>query len=134
MSEFSIIHFYLKLGCGPCRSASSSSAQGKEAMEKYGVQVLVLAHKYRIGWLKRECEIEVGKELKPKCAIDVLQIARLCDASRLYQKCLSLISRDFDSVLKSDAWGFVQRNDPRLELQILLFLQETEQVRTFFLI
>lgn len=105
-------------------------AEGREAMEKHGVQLLVLAHKFRVGWLKRACEVEVARQLKPKSAIDVLQIARLCDASRLYQSCLGLVSKDFDSVLKSDGWRFLERHDLRLQLEIMRFLEATDQVRS----
>lgn len=110
------------------RRTALSSAEGKDAMEKYGVQLLVLAHKFRIEWLKRACEAEVSREVRPESAVDLLQIAKLCGASRLWQRCLSFVSKEFESVLESDGWRFVQRHDPRLELEILQFVQAADQV------
>ena len=101
-------------------------------MKQYGVQLMVLAHKFRIDWLKKGCEIEVGRQLNAESAVDVLQIARLCDAASLCQKCLRLMSKEFAAVQMSDGWRFVQMNDPRLELAILQFLQDTDQVKFAF--
>ena len=97
-------------------------------MEQYGVQLMVLAHKFRIDWLKKGCEIEVGRQLNAESAVDVLQIARLCDAASLCQKCLRLVSKEFAAVQMSDGWRFVRMNDPRLELEVLQFLRDTDQV------
>ncbi|ONK58182.1 uncharacterized protein A4U43_C09F9180 [Asparagus officinalis] len=110
-------------------STALSSAEAKETMEKYGIQLLVLAHKYRIDWLKKACEAEIIRNLKPESAVDILQIARLCDSPRLCQRCFTLISNEFPSVQKSDAWRFVHLNDPRLEIEILQFVEQSEQRR-----
>jgi len=97
-------------------------------MGEYGVQLMVLAHKFRIDWLKKGCEIEVGRQLNAESAVDVLQVARLCNAMSLCHKCLRLISKEFSSVQISDGWRFVQMNDPRLELEILQYIHDTDQV------
>ncbi|KAJ6821318.1 BTB/POZ and TAZ domain-containing protein 2-like [Iris pallida] len=106
---------------------SLSSEEGKEAIEKYGIQLIALSHKYRVEWLKRGCEVGLAQGLSADRVVDVLQVAKLCDASRLYRKCMRLVCRDFPSVQQSEAWRFVRKHDPRLELEILQYIQDVDQ-------
>ncbi|KAJ6841491.1 BTB/POZ and TAZ domain-containing protein 2-like [Iris pallida] len=107
---------------------SLSSKEGKEAIERYGIHLLALSHKYGVEWLKRGCEAGLAERLSAAVeVVDVLRVAKLCNASRLYQRCMRLISEDFASVQQLESWRFVQKNDPRLELEILQFLQDTDQ-------
>ncbi|XP_020586620.1 BTB/POZ and TAZ domain-containing protein 1-like [Phalaenopsis equestris] len=99
------------------------------AMKLYGVQLLVLSHSYRIGWLKRRCEAAVGKQVESDDAVDVMKLAQLCDAPKLRQRCLAVAAKDFAALQRTEGWRFVQKHDPRLELEILQFMEEGEQRR-----
>lgn len=90
--------------------------------------LLALSHAYRVRWLKRRCEAGLAAWLSAARAMDVLKLARLCDAPRLHQRCLRLVAADFAAVQESEGWRFVQKRDPALELEVLQFVQETAQV------
>lgn len=117
----------------PCDAVSvfldflSSSNCGEEQMKKYGVHLLVLSHVYIVPQLKRRCAKSLGERLTTENVVDVLQLARLCDAPDLYIKCMKLISTHFKSVELTEGWGFVQNHDPWLELEILQFIDDTEK-------
>ena len=101
-------------------------------MEKYAVQVLVLAHAYQVPWLKRACEGAIGARLTADTVVDVLQLAALCDAPRLHLRCARLLAKEFAAVERTEAWRFLQENDPWQELQVLQGLHEADMVRSFF--
>jgi len=105
---------------------------GEEDMEKYAVQVLVLAHAYQVPWLKRACEGAIGARLTADTVVDVLQLAALCDAPRLHLRCARLLAKEFAAVERTEAWRFLQENDPWQELQVLQGLHEADMVRSFF--
>lgn len=60
--------------------------------------------------------------------MDVLQLARLCDAPDIYLKCVKLVSKHFKAVEVTEGWKFLQDHDPWLELEILQFMDEAEKV------
>ncbi|PKA54638.1 BTB/POZ and TAZ domain-containing protein 1 [Apostasia shenzhenica] len=98
----------------------------EEMMERCGVQLLVLSHVYQVRWLKRACEEGLAARLTPEAVVDVLQLARQCDAAWLRVRCMKLIEKDFATVQKTEAWRFLQAHDPWLELDILQFIHETD--------
>jgi hypothetical protein len=102
----------------------------EEYMEKHAVQVLVLAHAYQVPWLKRACEGAIGARLTADTVVDVLQLADLCDAPRLHLRCARLLAKEFAAVERTEAWRFLQENDPWQELQLLQRLHEADMVRT----
>ncbi|XP_072964137.1 BTB/POZ and TAZ domain-containing protein 2-like [Typha angustifolia] len=104
----------------------SSTKGEKEAMGFYGMHLLVLSHVYGVAWLKRACEAALASRLTSDTVVDVLHLARQCDAPALYLRCMKLLAKYFADVEKSEAWKFVQAYDPWLELEILQFLQEAE--------
>ncbi|KAJ7945775.1 BTB/POZ and TAZ domain-containing protein [Quillaja saponaria] len=97
-----------------------------EQMEKYGIHLLTLSHVYLVPQLKQRCAKGLGERLTIENVVDVLQLARLCDAPDLYLKCMKLISNHFKAIEKTEGWEFLQENDPWLELEILHFMDETE--------
>ncbi|CAL9085212.1 unnamed protein product [Musa acuminata var. zebrina] len=109
--------------------SATSAREAKEAMERHGMALLALSHAYRVRWLKRRCEAGLAAWLSAARAMDVLKLARLCDAPRLHQRCLRLVAADFAAVQESEGWRFVQKRDPALELEVLQFVQETAQRR-----
>ncbi|KAL0907322.1 hypothetical protein M5K25_021723 [Dendrobium thyrsiflorum] len=100
--------------------------EDEEMMRRYGMHLLVLSHVYQVTWLKRACEKWIAAWLDAAAVVDVLKLARLCDAAWLGLRCLKLLKKDFAAVQKSDAWQFLQANDPWLELYILEFIHESD--------
>ncbi|TXG51356.1 hypothetical protein EZV62_023880 [Acer yangbiense] len=118
----------------PCDAVSSfvgflySSRCTEEHMEKYGIHLLVLSHVYLVPQLKQRCTKALGERLTIENVVDVLQLARLCDAPDIYLKCMKLVSSRFKAVEYTEGWKFLQDNDPWLELQILQFMDEDESL------
>uniref|UniRef100_A0A6V7QS79 BTB domain-containing protein n=1 Tax=Ananas comosus var. bracteatus TaxID=296719 RepID=A0A6V7QS79_ANACO len=102
------------------------SLDEEEEMGRYGLHLLVLSHAYDVGWLKRACEAALALRLTAEGMVDVLLLARQCNAARLYLRCMKLLAKDFAAVKRTEAWQFLQANDPWLELEILQFLQEAD--------
>lgn len=101
----------------------------EEDTERFGIHLLALAHVYLVPQLKRRCSKALIGRLTVENVVDVLQLARLCDAPDLHLKCMKLISNRFKSVEETEGWKFLQNNDPYLELEILKFIDETESRR-----
>ncbi|XP_021909008.1 BTB/POZ and TAZ domain-containing protein 1-like [Carica papaya] len=116
----------------PCDAVSAfvgflySSRCSEEQIDKYGIHMLALSHVYLVPKLKQRCIRGVGQRLKIDNVIDVLQLARLCDAPDLYLKCVKLVSTNFKAVENTEGWKFLQDHDPWLELEILQFIDEDE--------
>ncbi|KAJ0755175.1 putative chromatin remodeling & transcription regulator BTB-POZ family [Helianthus annuus] len=100
-----------------------------EEMEKYGIHLLALSHVYLVPKLKSQCTKELIQRLTIENVVDVLQLARLCDAPDLYLKCMKLVSNKFKAVEETEGWKFLQNHDPFFELEILQFIDETESRR-----
>ncbi|XP_020576891.1 BTB/POZ and TAZ domain-containing protein 1-like [Phalaenopsis equestris] len=114
------VHAFLRL------LHAGSDKEGEGIMRRHGMHLLVLSHVYQVKWLKRACEKWLAAWLTAEAVVDVLKLARLCDADWLAIRCFKLIEKDFDTVQNSDAWHFVQDNDPWLELQVLQFLHDSD--------
>lgn len=100
----------------------------EDELEKFGIHLLALSHVYMVPQLKTRCTKALIERLTIENVVDVLQLARLCDAPDLYLKCMKLISNRFKSVEETEGWKFMQNNDPFLELEILKFIDEAELV------
>uniref|UniRef100_A0A0E0KS04 BTB domain-containing protein n=1 Tax=Oryza punctata TaxID=4537 RepID=A0A0E0KS04_ORYPU len=109
--------------------ASRVTPEDEEVVTVHGPQLLALSHAYRIAWLKRAAEASVTARLTPEHAVDMLKLARLCDAPRLYLRCARLAAKDFAAVERSDGWRFARRHDAALELEILQLLEDADQRR-----
>lgn len=97
-------------------------------MDDYGLHLLVLSHVFSIRALKRWCERALAARLTMDNVVDILQLARLCDAPSLRVRCVKLVAREFAAVEMSEGWRFLQRHDPRLELYLLQSLDEVHTV------
>lgn len=116
----------------PCDAVSvfirflySPSLTEKE-MESYGIHLLALSHVYMVTHLKQRCTKGVGERVTVENVVDVLQLARLCDAPGLCLKCMRLIHSKFKTVEQTEGWKFLQENDLFLELDILQFIDDAE--------
>uniref|UniRef100_A0A0E0N6I0 BTB domain-containing protein n=1 Tax=Oryza rufipogon TaxID=4529 RepID=A0A0E0N6I0_ORYRU len=105
---------------------AGSSGDEEEIDEKSAAQMLVLAHAYRVPWLKRRCEGAIGSRLTAESVVDTMQLAALCDAPQLHLRCTRLLAKEFKAVEKTEAWRFLQENDPWLELDILQRLHDAD--------
>lgn len=116
----------------PCDAVSvfvqflSSFKCTEEQMKKHGIHLLALSHVYLVPMLKQRCTKGLAEQLTIENAVDMLQLARLCDAPDLYLKCLKLMSTNFKKVEKTEGWKFLQNHDPQLELEILQFMDEAD--------
>lgn len=116
----------------PCDAVSvfvqflSSFKCTEEQMKKHGIHLLALSHVYLVPMLKQRCTKGLAEQLTIENAVDMLQMARLCDAPDLYLKCLKLMSTNFKKVEKTEGWKFLQNHDPQLELEILQFMDEAD--------
>ncbi|KAF5476661.1 hypothetical protein F2P56_003376 [Juglans regia] len=103
-----------------------SSRCTAEELEKYGIHLLAMSHVYYVPQLKQRCSKVLVERLTIENVVDVLQLARMCDAPDLYVKCMKLVANHFKAVEKTEGWQFLQDHDPWLELQILQFMDEAE--------
>ncbi|KAJ8771280.1 hypothetical protein K2173_026457 [Erythroxylum novogranatense] len=71
----------------------------------------------------------VGQFLVIENVVDVLQLAKLCDAPDLYLKCMKYISNYFKAVETTEGWKVMQGHDHWLELDILQFMDDVESRR-----
>lgn len=113
--------FIIGLCCDGCRCT-------EDEMERYAMHLLVLSHVFRVPALKRACVGMLADRLDVDLVVDVLQLARLCDAPRLYVRCMKLLAAEFGAVEQTEGWRFLQTNDPWLELEILQALHEADLV------
>uniref|UniRef100_A0A8I6XTD7 BTB domain-containing protein n=1 Tax=Hordeum vulgare subsp. vulgare TaxID=112509 RepID=A0A8I6XTD7_HORVV len=101
----------------------------EEDVEKYAEQLLVLAHAYRVPWLKLWCQEAIGSRLTPGTVVDALQLADLCDAPQLHLRCMRLLAKEFRAVERTEAWRFLRDNDPWQELDVLSRLHDADMRR-----
>ncbi|CAM0904137.1 unnamed protein product [Alopecurus aequalis] len=101
----------------------------EEVVGAHGPQLLALAHAYRVGWLKQAAEASVSARLTPDRVVDMLKLARLCDAPRLYLRCARLADKEFAAIELSEGWRFARRHDAALELELLKLMEVADQRR-----
>lgn len=97
-------------------------------MDKYGMHLLVLSHVYSVTRLKRKCISGLANRVTTENVVDVLKLARLCDAPDLYLKCLKLVTNHFKAVEETEGWKFLKKHDPCLQFDVLYFMDEEESV------
>ncbi|CAJ1974995.1 unnamed protein product [Sphenostylis stenocarpa] len=105
-----------------------SSRCTEEDMDKYGMHLLALSHVYLVTQLKQRCIKGLSERVNTENVVDVLQLARLCDAPDLYLKCVKHLTNHFKVVKETEGWRFLQNHDPCLELDILRLMEEHEKV------
>lgn len=89
-------------------------------MEEHVLSLLVLSHSYVVPSLKRECEDQLEhRYLNVENAMDVFQLALLCDAPRLSIICHRLILKNFKAASLSDGWKAMKESHPILEKELL---------------
>lgn len=98
-------------------------------MREFALPLLVLSHAYAVGELKRVCERWLGGRLmNSENAIDIFQLALLCDAPRLSIICYRFIVSNIKAVSATDGWNDMKRSHPHLEREILDSLADENAV------
>ena len=92
------------------------------------MHLLALSHVYMVPQLKQRCIKGLTHRLTTENVVDVLQLARLCDAPDLHLRCMKLLANNFKAVEATEGWKFLVKHDPWLELDILRFIDEHETV------
>ncbi|XP_044978028.1 BTB/POZ and TAZ domain-containing protein 2-like [Hordeum vulgare subsp. vulgare] len=121
--------FVRLLYAGSRRGEGEGEGEVEEDVEKYAEQLLVLAHAYRVPWLKLWCQEAIGSRLTPGTVVDALQLADLCDAPQLHLRCMRLLAKEFRAVERTEAWRFLRDNDPWQELDVLSRLHDADMRR-----
>ncbi|XP_008788170.2 BTB/POZ and TAZ domain-containing protein 3 isoform X2 [Phoenix dactylifera] len=112
-----------------------SSCYELDAMKKFVLHLLVMSHTFSVPSLKRACIKELETTLLTKeNVVDVLQLARECDAPRLSFLCTSLIIKEFKAVSVSEGWKVMKQANPHLEQELLETLVEADSVSSVLLV
>uniref|UniRef100_A0A7C9DSQ6 Histone acetyltransferase n=1 Tax=Opuntia streptacantha TaxID=393608 RepID=A0A7C9DSQ6_OPUST len=104
-----------------------SSCYEEEDMKKFALHLLVLSHSYVVPLLKRVCmQYLENCWLTTENVIDVLQLARNCDAPRLSFICIRRVVKHFTTVASTDGWKVMKRVNPALEQELLEAVVEAD--------
>eukprot|EP00002_Diphylleia_rotans_P039751 TRINITY_DN9295_c0_g1_i2.p1 TRINITY_DN9295_c0_g1~~TRINITY_DN9295_c0_g1_i2.p1 ORF type:complete len:278 (-),score=34.05 TRINITY_DN9295_c0_g1_i2:212-1045(-) len=68
------------------------------------LELLVIADKYQMSYLKRLLEILISKNLEHDNVVSILLCAEIYNASWLTRKCVQYILSHYDEVLKTEEW------------------------------
>jgi hypothetical protein len=98
-------------------------------MKEHALHLLVLSHVFSVPSLKAVCvdQLERGF-LAPDNVVDMLQLARLCDAPRLALACARMVIGDFKTISLTDGWKVMRRTNPSMEQELLESLVEADTV------
>lgn len=104
-------------------------------MKKFVLHLLVMSHTFSVPSLKRACIKELETTLLTKeNVVDVLQLARECDAPRLSLLCTRLIIKEFKAISVSEGWKVMKQANPCLEQELLETLVEADSVSSVLLV
>ncbi|PON50569.1 Voltage dependent potassium channel [Trema orientale] len=104
-----------------------SSCYEKEEMKKFVLHLLVLSHSYMVPALKRVCIYFLEQDwLTKENIVDVLQLARNCDAPRLSLHCVRRVVKDFKAISSTEGWKVMRRVNPALEQELLESVVEAD--------
>ncbi|CAK7322781.1 unnamed protein product [Dovyalis caffra] len=124
---------YIKILGVPCEAVYTfirflySSCYEEDEMKTFVLHLLVLSHSYSVPSLKRVCIDLLEQELLTKeNVIDVLQLARRCDAPRLSFICVRMVVKDLKSVSSTEGWKVMRRCNPALEQELVESVVEAD--------
>ncbi|XXG62098.1 hypothetical protein AAC387_Pa05g0534 [Persea americana] len=124
---------YIKIPGVPFEAVSAfirflySSSYDQEGMKKFVLHLLVLSHIFSVPSLKKVCINFIEQAfLTTENVIDVLQLARQCDAPRLSLFCVRLVVKNFKTVSRTEGWKVMKKADPMLEQELLESLVEAD--------
>lgn len=97
-----------------------SSCYDEDDMKKCVIPLMILSHIYSVPSLKRVC-VDVLLEhgyINRDNVLDVLLLARSCDAARITFLCISTVIKDFESISPTESWKEVKSADPLIEREL----------------
>lgn len=104
-----------------------SACYEEEDIKKFVLHLLVLSHSYSVPSLKRVCINHLKQGwLTSDNVIDVLQLARDCDAPQLALFCICMVVRNFKIISSTEGWKVMRRANPALEQELLEFVVEAD--------
>ncbi|XP_059655486.1 BTB/POZ and TAZ domain-containing protein 3 isoform X2 [Cornus florida] len=104
-----------------------SSCYEEEEMKKFVLHLLVLSHSFSVPSLKKLCAHFLEQNwLTTENVVDVLQLARNCDAPRLSLICVRIVVRDFKTISSTEGWKIMRRVNPALEQELLESVVEAD--------
>lgn len=97
-----------------------SSCYEDDKMEEHALHLLLLSHAYVVPPLKRLCQWWIQHRLlNTATAVDIFQLAMLCDAPRLSLFCHRFILKNMKAVSATEGWKVMKESHPILEQEIL---------------
>ncbi|WOH10179.1 hypothetical protein DCAR_0729642 [Daucus carota subsp. sativus] len=97
----------------------SSCYERKELLEHI-LPLLVLSHTYMVPQLKHICERQLENGfLTIDNAVDIFQLALLCDSPRLTLICNRFIIKNLKAVAATEGWQVMKESHPILESELL---------------
>ncbi|KAJ6711999.1 BTB/POZ AND TAZ DOMAIN-CONTAINING PROTEIN 3 [Salix purpurea] len=97
-----------------------SSCYEEDEMKRFVLHLLVLSHSYSVSSLKRVClDLLEHDYLTKENVIDILQLARSCDAPQLSFICVRMVVKDLKSVSLTEGWKVMRRANPSLEQELV---------------
>lgn len=104
-----------------------SACYEEEDMKKFVLHLLVLSHSYAVPLMKRVCmQYLENFWVTTENVIDVLQLARNCDAPRLSFICVRMVVKHFRTVASTEGWKVMSRVNPALEQELLEAVVEAD--------
>ncbi|KAJ6289645.1 hypothetical protein OIU78_025546 [Salix suchowensis] len=96
-------------------------------MKKFVLHLMVLSHAYSVPSLKRICIDFLEQDyLTRENVIDVLQLARSCNAPRLSFICVRMVVKDLKTISSTEGWKVMKRANPALEQELVESVVEAD--------
>nr|VDD41637.1 unnamed protein product [Brassica oleracea] len=97
-----------------------SSCYEEDEMKECVIPLIFLSHIYSVPSLKRVCVDVLDQEgyINKENVVDVLLLARACDAVRICFRCISMVVKDFESISPTEGWKEMIRSDPLLQQEV----------------
>ncbi|KAL0865451.1 hypothetical protein Bca101_044569 [Brassica carinata] len=110
---------YLKISGVPYEPVYMFLRYEEYDMKKCVIPLILLSHLYSVPSLKRVCvEVLDNGYINKENVVDVLQLGRTCDATRICFLCITMVIKDFESISQTDGWKEMIRYDPLLEQEL----------------
>lgn len=95
--------------------------------------LLVLSHGYVVPQLKQICERQLENGfITTENAVDIFQLALLCDAPRLTLTCHRFIIKNLKAVVATEGWQVMKESHPILESELLGSMMYDDAVSNVF--
>ncbi|KAB5515775.1 hypothetical protein DKX38_026423 [Salix brachista] len=124
---------YIKILGVPCEAVYMfirflySSCYEEDEMKKFVLHLMVLSHAYSVPSLKRICTDFLEQDyLTRENVIDVLQLARSCNAPRLSFICVRMVVKDLKTISSTEGWKVMKRANPALEQELVESVVEAD--------